>query len=131
MGGRGASSTYYKLNGEGHVYGDEYESVIHGFDNVKIVAMRRSTSRKAPQESKSPGRIYATVNKETGELHSLSYIGSDGKRYKQVDAADHRGLGSHAHNGYNHNGLARKLSRKERRQLAIVRQHIRRFGGQG
>ena len=77
------------------------------------------------------GRIYATVNKKTGELHSLSYMGSDGKRYKQVDAADHKGLNSHAHDGYNHSGPARKLSKKERRQLATVRQYIRRFGGQG
>ena len=53
MGDRGASSTYYKLNGEGHIYGDEYESVIRGFDNVKIVAMKRNTSLKAPQESKA------------------------------------------------------------------------------
>lgn len=131
MGGRGATSLYYKFGGEGHIYGDEYGSVIHGFDNVKIVVMKKNTSLKAPQESNTAGRIYATVNKETGELHSLSYMGNDGKRYKQVDAADHMGMGSHAHDGYNHGGAARKLSRKERRQLAIVRQYIRRFGGQG
>lgn len=63
MGGREASSTYYKLGGEGHVYGDEYKSAIHGFDNVKIVAMTKNTSLKAPQESKTPGRIYATINR--------------------------------------------------------------------
>lgn len=131
MGGREASSTYYKLGGEGHVYGDEYKSAIHGFDNVKIVAMTKNTSLKAPQESKTPGRIYATINKETGKLHSLSYMGSDGKRYKQVDASNHKSLKSHAHDGLNHNSPARKLSRKERRQLAMVRRYIRRFGGRG
>lgn len=28
MGGRGASSGFYKLNGVGNAYGDEYESII-------------------------------------------------------------------------------------------------------
>lgn len=131
MGGRGATSTYYKLSGEGHIYGDEYESVIHSLGNIKIVAMRKNTSLKAPQESQTPGRIYATVRKATGELHSLSYIGSDGKRYKQVDSGDHKGMGSHAHDGYNHKGEPRKLSRKERRQLATARLYIREHGGVG
>lgn len=104
MGGRGATRTYYKLSAEGHIYGDEYESVIHSRGNIKIAAIRKNTSLKAPQESQTPGRIYATVCKATGELHSLSYIGSDGKRYKQVDSEDHKGMGSHAHDGYNHRG---------------------------
>ena len=75
--------------------------------------------------------LYATVDRKTGQLHSLSYIGSDGKRYKQVDVEDHKGMGPHAHDGYDHGGDARKLSPKERRTLATVRGYIRLRGGIG
>ncbi len=131
MGGRGASSGFYKLNGRGNVYGDECESVMRPLGNVKIVASRYGGSKRAPRESMTPGRIYATVDRKTGQLHSLSYIGSDGKRYKQVDVEDHKGMGPHAHDGYDHRGDARKLSPKERRTLAIVRGYIRSRGGIG
>ncbi len=131
MGGRGASSTYYKFSGEGHVYGDEYGAVIHGFDNVKIVAMKKNKPMKAPTESKTPWRIYATVEKSSGLLHSIVFMDGSGKRYKMVDPQNHKELGSHTHDGYNQRGDARKLSRKERRQLAEIRAYIRKYGGIG
>lgn len=123
--------TYYKFDGEGHIYGDEYGSVIHGFDNVKIIASKKNKPKKAPAESRTPWRIYATVDKETGRLHSITFMDGDGKRYKTIDSQDHKGMGSHAHDGYNHDSDPRKLSRKERRQLAEVRSYIRKYGGEG
>jgi hypothetical protein len=131
MGGRGASSGYYKLHGRGNAYGDEYESVMHPLGNIKIVASRYGGSKSAPRESMTPGRVYATIDRKTGELHSLSYIGSDGRRYKQVDVEDHKGMGPNAHGGYNHDGPARRLSPKERRTLALTRRYIRSKGGIG
>ena len=129
MGGRGATSYYYKLNGKAHIYGDEYGSTIHAMGNIKIVSMKTKGAIKAPQESQTAKRIYATIDKETGKLHSLSYMDSKGMRYKQVDAVNHKGMGPHAHDGYNHEGNARKLSRKEHRRLAMVRSYIRNHGG--
>lgn len=131
MGGRRATSYYYKFDGEGHIYGDEYGSIIHGFDNVKIIASKKDKPKKAPAESRTPWRIYATVDKKTGRLHSITFMNGDGKRYKTIDAQDHKGMGPHAHDGYNHDSDPRKLSRKERRQLVEVRSYIQKYGGLG
>ena len=137
MGGRGASSGFYKLNGKANVYGDEYASVMAPIGRVEVVALREGKARKAPAESMTPGRIYATVDKETGKLHSLSYIGSDGKAYKQVDYQDHKGMGIHAHDiGYDDKGNLlrgdpRKMSRNERNAAYSVRRYVRSKGGAG
>lgn len=137
MGGRGASSGYYKLNGTWNVYGDEYASVIAPLGNIKIVARRDGKPAKAPIESMTPGRIYATVDGKTGRLNSISYMDEHGKVYKQLDYKDHKGLSSHVHEfRYNENGSLvredpRKPSRKERRTAAIARSHVRRKGGAG
>ena len=137
MGGRGASSGFYKLNGVRNAYGDEYTSVISPLGNIKIVARRDGKPAKAPTESMTLGRIYATVDGKTGKLNSLSYMDGRGKVYKQLDYKDHKGLGSHVHEiRYNENGSIirdepRKLSRKERRTAEVVRSYVRRKGGAG
>lgn len=84
-----------------------------------------------------PGRVYATVDKDTGKLYSLSYIGSDGKAYKQVDYQDHKGMGIHAHGisyddeGNLLRGDPRKMSRSERNAAYSVRRYVRFRGGAG
>ncbi len=137
MGGRGASSGFYKLNGKANVYGDEYASVMAPLGRIKIVAQRDGRAKKAPIESLTPGRVYATVDKETGELHSLSYIGSNGKAYKQIDYRDHEGMGVHAHDiSYDDKGKLirsdpRKASRNERNTAYSVRRYVQSKGGAG
>ncbi len=137
MGGRGVSSGFYKLNGKANVYGDEYASVMASLGRIKIVAQREGKAMKAPVESMTPGRVYATANKETGELHSLSYIGSDGKAYKQVDYQDHKGMDIHAHDiSYDDKvklirSDSRKASRNERNTAYSVRRYVQSKGGAG
>lgn len=131
MGGRGASSGFYKLDNHGNAYGDEYASIISPLGSMKFVARRDSHPQKAPDESMTPGRIYVTVRKSDGMIHSLAFIGKDGKKYKQIDTRDHKGMGAHVHEGRSAKDHPRKLSRKERRLLAQARAHVRKKGGVG
>lgn len=129
MGGRGATSRNYFLNGKMHTYGDEYRSVAHPIGMMKFVVRRDGKPTKAPTDSMTPGRIYATINEKTGQLHSLSFIGADGKQFKQIDLQDHRGLGAHAHDGYNHAGVARELNSRERHILELTIHRVKEIGG--
>ena len=131
MGGRGASSGFYKLNGVGNAYGDEYASVIAPFGSMKFVARRDKRALKAPDESMTPGRVYVTVRRSDGKMHSIAFIGSDGKKYKQIDVQDHRGMGSHVHEGRSIADKPRGLSSKERRLFSQARAYIRSKGGVG
>lgn len=131
MGGRGASSGFYKLNGVGNAYGDEYASVIAPLGSMKFIARKDKRPLKAPDESMTPGRIYVTVRKSDGMIHSLAFIGKDGRKYKQIDTRDHKGMGSHVHEDRSATDYPRKLSRKERRLLAQARAHVRSKGGVG
>ena len=131
MGGRGASSGFYKLNGVGNAYGDEYESIIAPLGNMKFVSRRDKRALKAPDESMTPGRIYVTLRKSDGKMHSIAFIGGDGKKYKQIDARDHKGMGAHVHEGRSSSDEPRKLSSKERRLFFQARAYIRSKGGVG
>lgn len=128
MGGRGATSTSYTLDGKKHVYGDEYESIMPPMGMVKFVQRRDGKATKAPTDSRTPNRIYATFNKKDGKLHSLSYIGEDGKQYKRIDFKDHRGMGIHAHDGYNGGEESpRILTPEEKNLVDQVQEHASRY----
>ena len=56
MGGRGASSG---ISDSGKRYGTEYKTIAQ-FGNVKVVRANDGGA-KAPMETMTPGRVYATV----------------------------------------------------------------------
>lgn len=58
MGGRGASSG---ISDSGKRYGTEYKTIAQ-FGNVKVVRANDGGA-KAPMETMTPGRVYATVDK--------------------------------------------------------------------
>lgn len=124
MGGRGATNATYLLNGKAHKYGDEYRAVGQ-VGEVKFVVMleqeraiggdSRVPGVKAPTDSMTPGRIYATISLKTNELHSLSFIGADGKQAKRLDYREHRGMKIHVHEDYNGRGNIREPNEDELR----------------
>lgn len=137
MGGRGASSGSYSRGGVPYQYGDEYRT-LYEEGNIKFVAIddRHSPNRKtaAPLETRTAGRIYATVNRERGGMHSISVMGDDGRVETQIDYQDHKGLGAHAHHwehpsGNPMRGGAEPMNERERRLYNRVNEIYRKHKG--
>ncbi|WP_055428149.1 hypothetical protein [Bifidobacterium aesculapii] len=93
MGGRGAASG---MSNNGKPYGSEYRTLVQ-VDNIKFVERRDSgMSTTAPIETRSENRIYATISKDNGQMHSISIM-RDGTVRTQIDYQDRYGLGPHTH----------------------------------
>lgn len=117
MGGRGAASGMSKKP-----YGTEFESLLT-VGNIKFVKNMAGDNAKDPLETKTKGRIYATVNGE-GKINSINYYDPSGKRYKSINLLHgHEDIkGEHTHLGYFHKeGGTRKLTRKEKRLVEFVK----------
>ena len=125
MGGRGASSGTYRLYGIDLEYGDEYRSVMADGDMKLVVSFAQESAKsgkmpavKPPTESMTPGRVYATIDLKGMQLHSLSYMDAEGRRYKQLDFRGHGQMGPHVHDGYDHGEDTRRApSASERRDM--------------
>ena len=120
MGGRGASSGMSKA---GKPYGSEYHTVLQT-GNIKFV-QRIGDSASAPLETRTKGRVYATVN-AADEVKYISYYDTENKRTKTIDLdKPHKGISPHVHHGYKHNENdgpkgATGLSTKERKMVDNV-----------
>lgn len=117
MGGRGSAS------GEGkHPYGSEFRSLLKA-SNIRYVKPIGAENAKDPLETRTRGRVYATVNAD-GEINSISYYDKSGKRYKAINLLHSDGdiKGPHTHEGYFHkeNGT-RHLTDDERKMVAFVK----------
>lgn len=139
MGGRGASSAigiYAKRNGLGEYvldesgnafyleYGDEFESLATIPTNrgeVKVIRSLTSNNNKRPYETRTPGRIYATVS-SSGVFNNLYFFGPDGKIREEWNLAhSHKGVRpGHKHIGYEHSDDAIPLSDTERAYARTV-----------
>lgn len=122
MGGRGASSGISK---QGKKYGTEYKTLLTK-GRVKYVTPT-SGSVNTPMETRSKGRIYATVNKH-GNIKAVTFYDRKNKRRRQIDLSGnpHRVNGKpiipHVHKGYIHNERGdRDLSRKERKLVDKIK----------
>ena len=118
MGGRGASNGEYYWKNKDHVYGDEYRNAANPdkldalnnrdkayLDNHRIKYVRQrdeNESITAPLETRTQGRIYATIDAK-GEVKHISFYDRNNKRYKTIDVFD-----NHKHLGYNHNEYAKR-----------------------
>ena len=118
MGGRGASSGTSKL---GNRYGSQYRSVYQS-GNIKFVE-KNSRQSETLMETMTKGRVYVHVEK--GELKSIVYFDTAGKRTKQIDLSHaHEGLSPHIHRGYEFpkgEHAAEKLTKKELAMVERVR----------
>ena len=98
MGGRGASSG---VSDKKKPYGSEYTTVYQS-GNIKFVKQVNASNAKAPMETMTRGRVYATVN-DKDEISSISYYDNSNKRTKQIDLThDHQNMKPHTHHGYYH-----------------------------
>lgn len=122
MGGRGSSSG---MSTKGKRYGSEYETVLQS-GNVKFVRFKDADSAKAPQETMTKGRVYATVN-SADSIVAVTYYDTDGKRRKTIDLQKpHKGMLPHTHHGYEHNEYdnakgATNLTPEEKRMVARIK----------
>ena len=122
MGGRGASSG---ISAKGKPYGTEYKTLL-SVSNLKFVEYNDSGSAKAPQETKTQGRVYVTVNKDQ-ELKHITYFDKNNKRYKTIDLTKAHKINGvmvvpHTHKGYEHDEKGSfYLSPKEQKMVDRVR----------
>ena len=122
MGGRGASSG---VSDSGKPYVSEYNTVYQS-GNIKFVKQVNASNAKAPMETMTRGRVYATVN-DKDEISSISYYDNSNKRTKQIDLThDHQNMKPHTHHGYyhsEHDGKkgATNLTAEERKMVDRVK----------
>lgn len=106
-GGQSFGNTYTKnVNGTKRDvnYGDEYKTVFTS-GNIKFVEPNSDLvpSVTAPMQTMTKGRVYATIDTESGEVKHITYYDTKGKRVKQVDLyPPHKGMDEHTHHGYYH-----------------------------
>lgn len=118
MGGRGASSG---ISDKGKPYGSEFKSLMT-VGNIKFVHPTDAKSTKAPLETMTKGRVYATVN-EHGQINSINYYDSVGKHRKTIDLLhSHNEIkGTHTHLGYYHSeGGTRHTTAQEKKLIDFV-----------
>lgn len=122
MGGRGAASG---ISDKGKPYGTEFKTLL-SISNIKFVQYKDAKSAKPPMETKTSGRVYATVN-ENGEVKYISYYDKHNKRSKQIDVIgkkhtiDGRPEIPHTHVGYLHEEHGtRLLTSKEKKMVERV-----------
>lgn len=118
FGSRGVSSGTSKKK---IVYGTEYTTLYHK-GRVKYVKYNDSNSAKSPMETKTKGRIYATIDKNN-KIRYVTFYDSQGMRKKQIDvegkahAINGKKVLPHVHLGYEH-------SEKGTRELTKTEQNI-------
>lgn len=128
MGGRGSSSNFLYRDHDGKFaeYGDEYKTV-HQRGMVKFVKPKNNrTSVRVPEETRTKGRIYATIGKK-GEVMSITRYDKNGKKCIQIDLTHwHNGRKPHVHKGYNH-GAGARLSKSENALMERVLKYWKEF----
>lgn len=93
MGGNGSN-----LNGSLDIEETrEYKTVYSLSNNIKVVCLKESTQTKMPEESRTPNRIYVTIERDGSDIHEISRYGKDHKKIYSIHTTDHQGLGPHVH----------------------------------
>lgn len=123
IGGRGSSSG---VSDKEKPYGSEY-STVHYVGNIKFVTANEGAT-KAPDETMTKGRVYATIDKNTGKVKYITYYDKTMKKYKQIDLEgpshiiDGKPVIPHTHLGNDHKGdNSRKPDVKEQKMINRVR----------
>lgn len=120
MGGRGASSG---ISDTGKRYGTEYTTLAQ-FGNVKVIRANEGAA-KAPMETMTPGRIYATVDK-FNDIKYITFHDTEREKGRQIDVKGrtHAGALPHTHYGYEHDeyGTYPGMSGKDERIVNSVLQ---------
>lgn len=66
--------------------------------DIQVVSPKnRNAGIKLPEESHTPGRIYATFYRDGHDVKAIAKYGSDGKKLWELHTIDHHGLGPHYH----------------------------------
>ena len=123
IGGRGSSSG---VSASGKPYGSEY-TTVHQDGNIKFVTANAGAT-KAPDETMTKGRVYATVNEKTQKVQYITYYDKSNKKYKQIDlegpahVIEGEKVIPHTHLGNDHSGAnSRKPNAKEQKMIGRVK----------
>lgn len=103
MGGRGASIGTYVWRGKQREYGSEYHTLFTS-GNIKFIEPNDSSrSVTAPQETRTSGRVYVTVDGRRKTPAYISYYDKGNKKAKTIDLiVPHKGVLPHVHHGLDH-----------------------------
>ena len=72
-----------------------YHTIMR-YNNVRFIVQHVGKRVKLPEMSNSKWAVYVTLGKG-GEIKSVSFYNGSRKKYREIDIADHKGLGIHAH----------------------------------
>ena len=115
MGSNTASSGIDPYAGRGGVpttYGSEFKTLMVD-GNVKFITTSNpKESVRTPKETRSPGRVYVTIN-ENGNVQCITKYDHEGIKAVQIDFRHmHKGLTPHVHE-YDDHSKARPLTQHE------------------
>lgn len=96
---------------------------------IQIIERKdRTISDKLPEESHTPGRIYAIFRKDGKDVKAIAQYGKDGKKIWEIHTDEHKGVKPHYHKwedkGNGKRGQvteAHKLTKRMKRILRKVR----------
>lgn len=121
MGGNGSYSRGLTRTEEGRAY----QTIYDVDDNIKIIERKnKKLGIKLPEESHTPGRIYAVVNKTGSDIKSIAIYGQDARKIYEIHTDDHRGLKPHWHpwsNGHPEKDTAYPLDAEKKKILEKIR----------
>ena len=72
-----------------------YHTIMR-YNNVRFIVQHVGKNVKLPEMSNSSWAVYTTLGQK-GVIKSVSFYNGSRKKYKEIDSADHKGLGIHAH----------------------------------
>ncbi|MDO5734710.1 MAG: hypothetical protein Q4P08_06245 [Eubacteriales bacterium] len=113
------------ISDKGHIYGTEYGSV-HQHEDIKFVKYNFSSNAKAPLETMTKGRIYATLDAKNNVKY-ITFYDRNNMKFKQIDVSgkphyiDEKKVLPHVHVGYIHDEHdTRTLNRQEQKTVDRV-----------
>ena len=72
-----------------------YHTIMR-YNNVRFVVQNEGKRVKLPEMSNSKWAVYATLGTD-GKIKTVSFYNGNRRKYKEIDIADHKGLGTHVH----------------------------------
>ena len=124
----GANGSYSKGD-TNYESGREYKTVYEIDDNIKIIELKnKGRGIKLPEESHTPGRVYAIIKRDGSDIKSIAIYGPDAKKRYEIHTDDHYGLKPHWHpwrNGRPIEDAAYLLDEEKKRILYKIRNYQR------
>lgn len=124
MGGNGSFKRGETLSAENR----KYETVFMIDENTAILEQKdKRKGIKLPEESHTPGRIYAAFRKDGKDVKLIAVYNENGLKLYEIHTDDHRGLNPHYHPWKNGKPEEDKVYPLEMDMIKLLKK-IRNFG---